>query len=176
VLLIAARGDPSKLLPTIRSLIVSTEPEVTLGRALPVRDLLATPLAQPRFNVALVAVFAAVALLLAGMGIFGVLAFHVAQRTRELGIRHALGATPGELGRMMFREGMGLAAAGIGGGLVVSMLAMRSLSALLFDITPLDPLTFLAATALLLCCGLAGIAFPARHAARVDPSIALRVE
>jgi putative ABC transport system permease protein len=176
VLLVATRGDPSQLLPTIRSLIMSTEPEVTIGRALPVRDLLATPLAQPRFNVALVAVFAAVALLLAGMGIFGVLAFHVAQRTRELGIRHALGATPGELGRMMLGEGMALAAAGIGGGLVVSMLATRSLSALLFDITPLDPLTFLAATALLLCCGLAGIVLPARHAARVDPSVALRVD
>jgi len=176
VLLIATRGDPSKLLPTIRSLITSTEPEVTLGRAQPVRDLLGTPLAQPRFNVALVGVFATVALILAGMGIFGVLTFHVVQRTRELGIRHALGASPGELGGMMLREGMTLAAGGILAGLVVSMLATRSLEALLFGVTPLDPLTFAGATVLLVVCGFAGVAIPARHAARVDPITALRAD
>ena len=76
----------------------------------------------------------------------------------------------------MLREGLGLAAVGIATGLVVSTLATRSLAALLFDITPLDPLTFLVATTLLGCCGLVGVAIPARHAARVDPSIALRAE
>jgi predicted permease len=176
VLLIATSGDPGKLLPTIRSLITNTEPDVTLGRAQPVHDLLRTLLAQPRFNVALVAVFATVALILAGMGIFGVLAFHVVQRTRELGIRHALGATPRELGSMMLREGMGLAVAGIAAGLFVSMLATRSLGALLFDITPLDPLTFLGAALLLVCCAAAGVVIPARHAALVDPATALRAE
>ena len=176
VLLVATSGDPAKLVPTIRSLITGTEPAVTIGRALPVGDLLGAPLAQPRFNVALVAVFATVALILAGMGIFGVLAFHVAQRTRELGIRHALGATPRELGAMMLREGLTLAVSGIAAGVVVSTLATRSLTSLLFGITPLDPLTFLGATTLLVCCGLVGVAIPARHAARVDPSTALRAE
>ncbi len=176
VLLVATKSDPSKLLPTIRSLVTTTEPGVTLGRVQPVRDLLSAPLAQPRFNVALVAVFAIVALILAGMGIFGVLAFHVAQRTRELGIRHALGATPRELGGMMLREGLVLAGAGIVAGVVVSVLATGSMRALLFDITPFDPLAFLGATALLVCCGFAGVAIPARHAAHVDPSAALRSE
>ena len=176
VLLVATKGDPSKLLPTIRSLVTTTEPEVTLGRVQPVRDLLRAPLAQPRFNVALVAVFATVALILAGMGIFGVLAFHVAQRTRELGIRHALGATPRELGAMMLREGLVLAGAGVVAGLLVSMLATRSLESLLFETTPFDPLAFLGATTLLVCCGVAGVAIPARHAARVDPITALRAD
>jgi len=176
VLLIATRGDPSKLLPTFRSLITSTEPEVTLGRAQPVRDLLGTPLAQPRFNVALVGVFATVALILAGMGIFGVLTFHVVQRTRELGIRHALGASPGELGGMMLREGMTLAAGGILAGLVVSTLATRSLEALLFGVTPLDPITFAGAAILLGVCAVAGVAIPVRHAARIDPITALRAD
>ena len=176
VLLVATKGDPSKLLPTIRSLVATTEPEVTLGRVQPVRDLLRAPLAQPRFNVALVGVFATVALILAGMGIFGVLAFHVAQRTRELGIRHALGATPRELGGMMLREGLALAGAGVGAGLLVSMLATRSLESLLFETTPFDPLAFLGATTLLVCCGIAGVAIPARHAARVDPITALRAD
>jgi putative ABC transport system permease protein len=176
VLLVATRGDPSKLLPTIRSLVMNTEPEVTLGRVQAVHDLLRAPLAQPRFNLALVAVFATVALVLAGMGIFGVLAFHVAQRTRELGIRHALGATPRELRGMLLREGLILAGTGIVAGLFVSILATRSLNSLLFDTTPFDPLAFLGATTLLVCCGLAGVAIPARHAARVDPIAALRAE
>jgi len=138
--------------------------------------VLRAPLAQPRFNLALVAVFATVALVLAGMGIFGVLAFHVAQRTRELGIRHALGATPRELRGMLLREGLILAGTGIVAGLFVSILATRSLNSLLFDTTPFDPLAFLGATTLLVCCGLAGVAIPARHAARVDPIAALRAE
>jgi ABC-type antimicrobial peptide transport system permease subunit len=133
-------------------------------------------LAQPRFNVALVAVFATVALILAGMGIFGVLAFHVAQRTRELGIRHALGATPRELGAMMLREGLALAGAGVVAGLLVSMIATRSLNSLLFETTPFDPLAFIAATTLVVCCGVAGVVIPARHAARVDPITALRAD
>jgi len=178
VLLVGAtgRGDPSQLLPSIRSAIATAEPEVTIGRAEPVKNLLRTPLAQPRFNAALVAVFAAVALILASIGIFGVLAFHVAQRTREIGIRHALGATPSELGRMMLGEGMGLAAIGVAAGLLVSLLATRSLRALLFDVAPTDPVALLGAAVLLLSCALAGVAIPARHAARVDPSSALRAE
>jgi len=176
VLLVATNGDPSQLLPTIRSVVTSTEPAVTIGRAMPARDLLRTPLAQPRFNVALTGVFAVVAFVLAGIGIFGVLAFHVVQRTRELGIRHALGATPGELGRMMLREGMVLAACGILAGVTLSALATRSLGALLFGVTPLDPLTFAGATIVLGVCALAGVAIPARNAARVDPVTALRAD
>lgn len=176
VLLIRTSGDPAQLLPTIRSVVTSTEPLVTIGRALPVQQLLGAPLAQPRLNTMLVSVFALAALVLACVGIFGVLASHVAQRTRELGIRQALGATPASLAAMLLREGLALEAAGIATGLVIAFAVTRALRALLFGVSPSDPLALLGAAALLLVCGLAGVAIPARQAAAVDPSVALRAE
>jgi putative ABC transport system permease protein len=176
VLFVRTKGDPAELLPTIRSLVLTSEPAITLGRAIAVQQLLRAPLAQPRLNALLVAVFAGAALVLASIGIFGVLAFHVAQRTREIGIRHALGARPRELAAMMLREGMTLQVAGIVVGLVLSVVATRSVRALLFGVTPTDPLAFFGASVLLFACGLIGVLIPARRAAQVDPMVALRAE
>jgi len=175
-LLIRTTDDPASVLPSIRAAILQSEPAITLGRAIPVEDLLTVPLAQPRLNAMLVAIFAAFALLLASAGIFGVLAYHVGLRMRELGIRQALGATPGELGRMLLREGMRLQAIGICCGAVLSLVATRSLRSLLFAVAPTDPVSLLGAALVLVVCGLAAVALPARRATRVDPSVALRAE
>lgn len=176
VLLVRTAGDPGGVLPGIRALVTSSEPLVTVGRALPVEQLLDAPLAQPRLNAMLVAVFALAALVLAGVGIFGVLASHITQRTREIGIRQALGATPGSVAAMLLREGLALELAGIVAGLVIAFVVTRALRALLFGVSPTDPFALFGAAALLLVCGLAGVAIPARQAAAVDPSVALRAE
>lgn len=175
-LLIRTTDAPAHLLPSIRAAILQGEPAITLGRAIPVEDLLAVPLAQPRLNAMLVAIFAAFALVLASAGICGVLAYQVGLRMRELGIRQALGATPGELGRMLLREGMRLQLIGIGCGLVLSLIATRSLRSLLFAVAPMDPISVMGAASVLVLCGLAAVAIPARRASRVDPSVALRAE
>lgn len=176
VLLIRTTEVPARVLPSIRAAIERSEPVITLGRAVPVEDLLDVPLAQPRLNATLVTIFAAFALVLASAGIFGVLAYHVGLRMRELGIRQALGATPRELGRMLLREGMQLQLAGIACGVLLSLIATRSLRSLLFDVAPTDPASLLGAASVLIVCGLAAVAIPARRAMRVDPSVALRAE
>jgi len=113
VLLVRTASDGAAVLPPLRSALIASESGLTFGSVTPVRDLLATPLAQPRLNAVMVAVFAASALLLASAGIFGVLAFHVALRTLEIGIRQALGATPREVAAMLIREGLALEVAGL---------------------------------------------------------------
>jgi predicted permease len=175
-LLVRTTQDPAQVLPSIRAAITQADPSVTLGRALPVVDLLNGPLAQPRLNAMLVAVFAGFALVLASAGIFGVLVFHVGLRMRELGIRQALGATPRALGLMLLREGMTLQAIGIACGIVVSLFATQSLRSLLFAVAPTDPVSLLGAAGVLVVCGLAAVIVPARRAARVDPVVALRAD
>jgi len=176
VLLIRTTEASARVLPSIRAAIVRREPDVTLGRAMSVEDLLTVPLAQPRLNAMLVAVFAGCAMILASAGIFGVLAYHVGLRMRELGIRQALGATPRDLGAMLLREGMRLQVIGVGCGVVLSLVATRSLRSLLFDVAPADPVSLVGAATVLVVCGLAAIAVPARRATRVDPVVALRAE
>lgn len=175
-LLVRTTSAPARALPMVRAAIVQSDPAVTLGRAVAVSDLLSVPLAQPRLNAMLVSIFAAFALLLASAGIFGLLAYHVALRMRELGIRQALGATPGELGAMLLREGIRLQLIGVACGVVLSLVATRSLRSLLFDVAPADPVSVLGAASVLVVCGLAAVALPARRATRVNPNIALRAE
>ena len=176
ILLIRSAGDPARALGEIRSVVTSAEPLVTVGHVLPVRQLLDAPLAQPRMNAMLVGVFAFAALVLASIGIFGVIAAHVAERTRELGIRQALGATPAALTSMLVREGIALSGLGVIVGLAIALAGTRALRAILVGVSPTDPLALLGATALLVACGLAGVIIPARRAAAVDPSVALRTE
>src|SRR5262249_2962041 len=175
-LLSRTTDSAAQVLPSIRAAIVQSDPGITLGRAIPVEDLLSVPLAQPRLNAMLVAIFAGFALVLASAGIFGVLAYHVGLRMRELGIRQALGATPRDLGTMLLREGMQLQLIGVGCGVMLSLVSTRSVRSLLFAVAPTDPVSLLGAVSVLVVCGLAAVAFPARRATRVDPSVALRAE
>ena len=134
------------------------------------------PLAQPRMNALLLAVFAAAALTIATVGLFGVMAAMVRQRTRELGIRLALGAVPRDLQRMVMRRGLTVAMAGALVGLFGAFLANRLLLPLLYNVAPTDGVTLLVATGILL--GVAGLAtaIPARLSTRVDPLLALRTD
>ena len=176
VLLVRASGDVARVLPAVRSAITEGEPSVTLGRVVAMRELLSVPLAQPRLNATLMLVFALSALLLASSGVVGTLAFHVSLRTREIGIRQALGATPRELARMLVLEGLALQSIGIASGFMIALIANQALRSLLFGVTPTDPVSLFGAIGVLAGCGLLAVAFPARQAARVDPCVALRAD
>jgi putative ABC transport system permease protein len=133
-------------------------------------------LARPRVNAGLLSAFAGVALLLAAVGIYGVIAFGVVQRTRELGIRMALGAGTNNLLRMVVSQGMRPVLAGVALGLGGALAGTRVLRGLLFGVGPTDPITFLIVTTFLVAVALLASYLPARRAARSDPMIALRNE
>jgi predicted permease len=139
-------------------------------------DLIAPQLSAPRFQTLLISVFAGAALLLAAIGLFGVTASAVTQQTRELGIRMALGATPNSLRRMVLGRAVALAAAGAAVGLFVSLVGLRLLRSMLFEISPFDPVTLAVVTLLLFVVALLAAYSPARRATRIDPSQALRAD
>jgi putative ABC transport system permease protein len=161
----AVRREAQALDSTVPVFGVSTA-EQTLGQTV----------AQPRFNLILLGAFAVVALLLAAVGIYGILANAVRQRTHEMGIRLALGASPGAVFRLVIGQGMGLAVIGTVVGLGVAFALTRYLASLLYEVKPTDPLTFGGVALLLLGVALLACWIPARRATKVDPMIALRSE
>jgi ABC-type antimicrobial peptide transport system permease subunit len=136
----------------------------------------ASATAQQRFSATLLALFAITALSLAAMGIYGVMSLAVAARSRELGIRIALGADQGRVKRLVIGEGVALAASGAAIGLIVALVATRVLRTMLYDLAPSDPMTYGAVVALLGATAVAAAWLPARRAARVDPVEALRAD
>ena len=175
-LAIRTSGSPAELVPTIRRVISEAEPGVALASAAPFETFLEGPLAQPRLNALLLAVFAGAAVVLAAVGLLGAMATMVRQRTRELGVRMALGATARDLRRMVMRRGLLIAGVGTALGLLGALLANRLLVALLYGVTPTDLATLTAVTGFLI--GVAALAslVPAQSATRVDAAIALRAE
>jgi hypothetical protein len=169
-------GPPTEMVPVIRRAIAELDPGVALATAAPFETFLERPLAQPRLNAFLLTVFAGAALALAAVGLFAVITTIVRQRTRELGIRLTLGATTGDLSRMVLRRGLTVAAAGLAVGLVAAVFANRLLVAVLYQVSPTDGATLAVVTVLLLV--VAGVAsfLPARLAARIDPIIVLRAD
>jgi putative ABC transport system permease protein len=139
-------------------------------------ELLGRELARPRFNAALLDVLATLALVLAVTGLSGVMGTHVAQRTREMGIRMALGADTTTVSRQVVRQGMQLAFMGVAVGVAAALVVTRLLTSMLFGVSAADPLTLVSATLLLLVAALGASYLPARRATRVDPTVALRYE
>ena len=139
-------------------------------------SLIGKSVAAPRFNVVLLGVLSLSALVLATIGIYGLLAFSVAMRTREIGVRSALGASRSAIARMFLREGLQLTLGGIVAGLIVAGVATRWLKSLLFEVQPGDPATFAGIAAVLLTVAAIACYVPARRAAKVDPLTALRLE
>ena len=133
-------------------------------------------MAQTSFALVMLAIAATVALLLGTVGIYGVVAYVAAQRTREIGIRMALGAQTGDVHRLFFRHGLLLTGAGIALGMGAALALTRGMSALLFGVTATDPLTYVAVAVSLATVALLATSLPARRAARVDPIVALRAD
>ena len=171
-----AACDPMRLGPAITRELRALDPNQPLADVKPLDAYLGQSVAQRRFSMTMLAVFSAAALVLAALGIYGVLAYSVAQRTREIGVRMALGARDTAVASMIVREAFGVVGAGLALGAVAALALTRVLSGLLYDVSPTDPVTFVGVAAVLGAVALAASYLPARRAARVDPIVALRQE
>ncbi len=168
--------DPAAICADVREQVQAVDPQLPVFAAQTLDDVLSASLAGRRFSLELVAAFAVTALLLAGLGVYGVISFLVNERSLEIGIRLALGATRGEILRMVLGQGIRLALAGAATGLAASLVVSRLMSGVLYGVRPADPLTFVAVTAVLTVIALAACYLPAWRATRVDPLVALRYE
>jgi putative ABC transport system permease protein len=158
----------------IRSAVREADPQQPISRLRSIEAVLADSLAQRRFNTWIVGLFAATALLLAAIGTYGVMAFAVTSRTRELGVRAALGASPGDLVRMVLRQGLLLTLAASAIGLIAAVSLTRFMASMLFNVAPRDPFTFVLVAAVLAVVAIAATLIPARRAMTVNPITALR--
>jgi predicted permease len=180
-LVIRENGSAASLLPAVRHIVSSLDANQPVTAVITMRQMVSDSLAQRRLNMLLLAVFAGVAVLLAAIGIYGLMAYAVAQRTHEIGVRMALGAEPGDVLRMIVVEAMGLTGIGLLIGLVTSVLLTHYLQNELFGvqlyrIRALDPVTFIGVPVLIAVIAAAASYFPARRATAVDPLVALRYE
>ncbi|HET9409730.1 MAG TPA: ABC transporter permease [Candidatus Sulfotelmatobacter sp.] len=160
----------------VRQAIQSVDPTLPVFGVRTLESIVSDSLASRRFTMQLLGVFAGGALLLAAIGIYGVMAFFVGQRVREIGIRMALGALPGDMRKLVVAQGMKLAVTGVTAGIVISLAVTRLMATLLFGINAYDPLTLIGITALLISVALLANFIPASRAAKIDPMVALRYE
>jgi len=167
---------PASMTGGVREAIHSLDPDLPLAKVTTLMTLVDDSMSQPRFSMLLLATFAALALLLASIGMYGVISYSVGQRTREIGIRMALGAERNNVFGMILGQGARLAGLGIAIGLVAALGVTHLMASFLFGVQPTDPLTFAAVSLLLLAVALLACYIPARRATRVDPMIALRHE
>ena len=168
--------DPTTLLDDVPVAVTDVDPLLPVANLATYEDVISRGLAQPRFQTLLLGMFAAVALLLAVIGVYGVLSYFVMQRRREVGVRLALGARQTDVVGLIVRRGAGLALVGLLLGTAASLLLTRYMSSLLFGVSPTDVGTFVGVAALLAGTSLAASYVPARRAARVDPTVTLRQE
>ena len=168
--------SPQTVMPSVLAAVQSLNPDLSLRNPLTIRDLMGNALWAPRMGASLFATFGLLAMLLAAVGVYGVMAYIVMQRTNEIGIRMALGANPGSVLRMVVSQSLQLAGIGIAVGVVVSLALTRLLNNLLYEVAPNDPLTFSAVTGILALTALLAGSIPAWRAARIDPLLALRQE
>jgi putative ABC transport system permease protein len=175
-ILVRTSNDPLALVSAARNELQQMDPEQPMAAVATMEQLLGDSLARSRFTMLVLAVFAAIAVLLASVGIYGVIAYGVAQRTQEFGIRIALGAGRRDVLRLVLGQGARLALLGIGLGAIFALMLTKSLATLLYGISPTDPLTFVGVAFLLGFDALAACYVPAQRATRVDPIETLRYE
>ena len=176
VLVIRYTGSSDALVPAVGQIIRTADPEQPIANVRHMEEIVAGETAPRRAQLNVLGALGAIALLLSGVGIYGLLAYTVTQRSREIGVRLALGANPAGVARMVVSQGMKLALLGMVPGIVAGFLAARGMRALLFGVAPTDPLTMTVAAALVLVTTLAGSLIPALRAVRVSPMVALRME
>ena len=175
-IVVRTTGDPLHLSQALREAVAATDPLVPTGAIRSMDQVLSRSLALRSFMMLLLGFFGGLALLLASVGIYGVIAFAVSQRTREIGVRMALGARPADVLRMVLREGMTLVGAGVVLGVAASLMLTRLLEGMVYGVRVRDPLIFAAVDLLLVAVSLVACYVPARRATRVDPLVALRYE
>jgi predicted permease len=171
---IKTEGDPMASLPALRAQVAAIDRDLPVYNATTLKELVAESVTPTRLLMVLLGIFAALALVLATIGIYGVMAFIVGQRSAEFGIRMALGAEATQVRRMVLRQGLGLAGLGVGFGVLAALGLSRFLRGSLFEVPPTDPVTFVAVAMLLTVTTIAAGYLPARRATRVDPIRALR--
>lgn len=175
-LVIRFSGDAATLLPAVREIVRAADPEQPISDVRTMEDVVAGETATRRAQLHILVTLAGIALLLSGIGVYGLLAYMVSQRAREIGIRMALGGAPAGVARMILRQGVTLALLGLVPGVVGAFLAARAMRVLLFGVPPADPLTLVISVGLVLFMTLAGSFLPALRAVRVNPMVALRTE
>jgi putative ABC transport system permease protein len=175
-LVLRTKGDTASVAAAVRQAVWSVDKDQPISHIRTMDQVFAAAISRERFQALLLGLFAALALVLACVGLYGVISYAVAQRTHEIGVRMALGARPADVLRLVLRQGMGLTIAGLIIGIGVGSFATRVLTDMLFDVTPRDPLTFIGVPALLLLVAFLACYIPARRATRIDPLVALRYE
>ncbi|MFY9731984.1 MAG: ABC transporter permease [Candidatus Acidiferrales bacterium] len=175
-LVVRSNADPLPLTSSIRAIVQSLDPDLPISEVRTMEQWMSDNVAQARFNTLLLGIFSAVALLLAVIGIYGVMSATITERTHEIGIRMALGATPRDIWRHTLAAGAIITLAGVSAGLAASLMLTRLLASLLYEVKPGDPATFALVTIVLASVALLACYLPARRAMRVDPMIALRYE
>jgi ABC-type antimicrobial peptide transport system permease subunit len=171
---VRSSGDPAILEDSLRAAIHDVDPGVPVYQVSTLQDYLSKSAAQPRFQMFVLTSFAGIALVLAAIGLYGLLSYMVVQRTLEIGLRMAMGAQRSDVLGMIVRRGLTLALIGLGAGVAISAVMVRLLSGMLYGIRPYDPITFAGTAALLLVVSVAASILPAWRAARLDPIETLR--
>jgi len=169
-------GEPSAMMGNVREVLNGLRPEEPIANVATMDEVVAKSLSQTRFSMVLLSIFGGLALVLSAVGIYGVMAYVVAQRTREMGVRLAMGAQTGDLLKLVLRQGGKLALMGVGIGIAAALGLTRLMAGLLFGVKAADPGTFAGVSVLLLLVAIGACYVPARRATRVDPMIALRYE
>jgi ABC-type antimicrobial peptide transport system permease subunit len=175
-LVVRGGGDVGRLSTSIRAELKAIDPNIPIASVRTMDDVVDAALSQPRFTGALFTLFSALALVLAAVGIYGVLSYLVTERRREIGIRLAIGASPRAVSREVLGRGVWLATIGVGIGAAAALVLGRVASVLLYQTSPADPMTFVTVAGVLVGVALLASYIPARRATRVDPVIALKAE
>ena len=174
--MIRSDADPAQLATPLADAVMAIDRSQPVYHVQPFTKVVRDGIAEQRFITVLLGIFAVLALVLAGGGIYGVLAYSVSQRTSEIGVRMALGAQLGDVLRLVLSEGVKLIVIGVAAGLAIALVLTRLMSSLLFEVKATDPLTFVAVTTMLGTIALLASYVPARRATKVDPIVALRYE
>jgi putative ABC transport system permease protein len=171
-------GDPTRLIPAVRAVVAGIDPLVPLGDVMPMSAYVDRAMAATRFSLVMIGIFAVVAALLASIGLYGVLATSVRQRTAEIGVRMAFGATGGNIFRLIIGQGLALSGVGLVAGVAIALMLTRVLSSagMLVSVTPTDPLTYAGISLLFIAMAALACWIPARRAAVLSPNAALRSE